>query len=78
MTDQAQAVELLERASDILIETHPSSMLLREQLDSGELERRLKVIGKAFDPTGRVALLLDIQRCAQAIRQPEARTQEQP
>lgn len=52
---------LLGRCFTLIVSIHPHSTLLRKQLSSGELARRLVSIGPAFDPTGRVKLLLDLQ-----------------
>jgi hypothetical protein len=51
--------EALKQLLFIVIKTHPHSTEFREQLHSGELERRLEIMGGAFDPIGKVKAVLD-------------------
>ena len=58
--DLAKCRAMLKDTKEVLIATHPHGSELKRQLDSGELERRLKTLGKKFDPHGKIKLLLEI------------------
>ena len=53
-----QLAEVLRKCLKVLIATHPLANMFREQLESGELERRSENIGVKFDlsPRARAAL----------------------
>lgn len=51
-------IESLKECVGIIIKTHPNRKEFVRQLKSGELERRLNVLGKPFDSTGRVKVIL--------------------
>ena len=58
-----ELLEACEELSALIIKIHPHSVEFKEQLRSGELERRMNVIGvEKFDPTGRVRAMLKAEQ----------------
>lgn len=53
------AEAVISLCCDALIRTHPSAILLREQLESGELDQRMEFLGeRIFDRYGRYRALI--------------------
>lgn len=50
--------KIIKRFFDLTIKKHPHSKEFRRQLESGELEKRLHIMGPKFDPDGRVDLCI--------------------
>jgi hypothetical protein len=60
-------VEALKDFLNLTIKNHSQSKLFREQLESGELKKRLEIIGKDFDPSGRVKLCITTKQILKDI-----------
>ena len=64
----AQLTDALRAAVEVLIDTHPLPNIFRQQLESGELERRLERI-KGFDSTGRVKAILEARSILTKVKE---------
>jgi len=58
-----QLVALLKESEKHVFDDHPHKKELFRQLESGELEKRMKIIGEhIFDPSGRVRWLIAMRK----------------
>ncbi len=73
MTRQELA-ELISECEHVIMFDHPNKKEMLRQLQTDELEKRLRVIGPAFDTTGRVALMLKFKEMKKVLYSYDART----
>jgi len=60
-------LKALKGLFDVAISRHPHAKLFKEQLESGELSRRLITIGPAFSPDGFVQAILTAQQAIKKV-----------